>query len=177
GGVTLDVLNGDDRLELINQGDQPVVVYGYDGEPYARVLPDGTVQINRNSPAAYLNEDRFQEGVKVPKGVDGKGAPRWRLVDKTGRFEWHDHRIHYMAKGTPPKVKDEGVKTKVFDWTVPVRIGSARSAIRGELFWIPDDDSGPPIGAILGFAGIVAVGGAVVLVTRRRRSAGDADAW
>ncbi len=116
GSVKLDVLNGDDRLELINQSNQPVLIYGYnDGDPYARILPDGTVQVNADSPATYLNEDRFQEGVKVPAGVDGKGTPRWRLVDKTGRFEWHDHRIHYMTKGVPPtrqgrERQDEGLR-------------------------------------------------------------------
>jgi hypothetical protein len=177
--VSLDVLNGDDRLALVNESDQPVVVYGYNDEPYARVLPDGTVQVNSNSPATYLNEDRYQQGVAVPKGVTGRGAPRWRYLDKTGRFEWHDHRIHWMAKTTPPVVKDKGVKTKVFDWKVPVKIGGTAGAINGELFWVPEDDSGPPVGAIAGFAGLVLVGAALVLVTRRRRGGADpaGDAW
>lgn len=175
-GLKLDVLNGDDRLELINQTGKAVVVDGYNEEPYARILPDGTVQVNRDSPATYLNEDRYQEGVRVPAGVDGKGAPRWKLVDKTGRFEWHDHRIHYMAKGTPPQVKDTGAKTKVFDWTVPLRVGTRAGAVRGALFWIPDDDAGPPVGAIVGFAGVLLAGGGLVAVTRRRRGVSD-DAW
>jgi hypothetical protein len=185
-GVKLDVLNGDDRLELINQSKQPVVVYGYEGvpEPYARILPDGTVQVNQDSPAAYLNNDRYENGANVPVGVDGKGAPRWKLVDKTGRFQWHDHRIHWMAKGTPPQVKDKGVKTKVFDWNVPVRIGTTPGAIRGELFWVPRDTSGPPVGAIVGFLALVGGGGGLVVMTRRRRGpredGGDeaaTDAW
>jgi MYXO-CTERM domain-containing protein len=182
GGVTLDVLDRDDRLELINHSAQTVVVYGYepDPDPYARILPDGTVQVNRDSPAAYLNEDRYQEGVKVPAGVDGKGAPRWKLVDKTGRFEWHDHRIHYMAKGTPPQVKDAATETKVFDWAVPLQVGASRGAIKGALLWIPDDTSGPPVGAIIGFAALLLGGVALVVVTRRRRKTGDeetTEAW
>jgi hypothetical protein len=180
-GVMLDVLSGDDRLELINQSSKAVVVYGYNDEPYARVLPDGTVQVNGDSPALYLNADRYLSGVQVPKGVTGEHAPRWKLVDKTGRFEWHDHRIHYMAKGTPPQVKDTGVKTKVFDWKVPLRVGTTPGAIRGELFWVPRDTSGPPVGAILGFAALLLAGGALVLVTRRRRTSDDdeaaTDAW
>jgi hypothetical protein len=140
-GLTLNVLNGDDRLELINEGKAPVVVYGYNDEPYARVLPDGTVQVNRNSPATYLNNDRYEVGIQVPKGV----------------------------------------KTTVFDWKVPVRIGGNAGAIRGELFWVPKDNGGPPLGAIAGFAGIVLVGGALVVLTRRRRGDdGDeeaAEAW
>jgi hypothetical protein len=179
-GLKLDVLNNDDRLELINEGKAPVVIYGYNEEPYARVLPDGTVQVNQNSEATYLNEDRYG-GAQVPAGVTNHGPPRWKLIDKTGRFQWHDHRIHYMAKGTPPQVKDKGVKTKVFDWQVPVKIGGKAGAIRGELFWVPHDNSGPPVGAIVGFAAILLAGAAAVGVSRRRRggivdSGGDDDA-
>jgi len=174
--VTLDVLNGDDRLELVNGGDETVVIYGYNEEPYARILADGTVQVNRDSPATYLNADRYQEGVKVPPGVTGEHAPRWKLVDRTGRFEWHDHRIHYMAKGTPPQVKDTGVQSKVFDWTVPLRVGAAPGAIRGVLLWVPDDSGGPPLAAIAGFVVLLLGGIALVVVTRRRRRGDAADA-
>ena len=48
-----------DRLLLTNHTGETVTVYGYQHEPYARVLADGTVELNTNSPAYYLNQNFF----------------------------------------------------------------------------------------------------------------------
>ena len=64
-GVDVQVLNYDDRLLLVNKTGREVEVRGYDGEPYFRILADGTVQVNKRSPSYYLNLDRFGN-VKVP---------------------------------------------------------------------------------------------------------------
>lgn len=179
-GVRLQILSGDDRLELTNTSSEPVVAYGYSKEQYVRILPDGTVQVNRLSPAGYVNSERYGGGT-VPAFADAKAAPQWRTIDKTGRYEWHDHRIHYMAKGTPPQVKDKGAKTKVFDWSVPIAVGDRKGSITGELFWQPQKEGGPPAGAIAGFAVLLLAGATAVVLTRRRRGAqpavdGEADA-
>ncbi len=103
-----------------NTSGKPVVVDDYRDKPYARVLGDGTVQVNTNSEAYYLNDDRYGD-VKVP---DGLGAqPKWKTLSRSGRFEWHDHRMHWMGQGTPPQVSDKDKKTHIFDWKVPVTIG------------------------------------------------------
>jgi hypothetical protein len=168
-GLTVEVLNRDDRLLLHNTSGRDVVIEGYDGEPYARVLADGTVEVNTDSQAYYLNEDRFGD-VDIPEAADGKGAPRWKQVSRTGRFEWHDHRAHWMGKGTPPQVTDEGARTKVFGWKVPLDVGGESGAISGTLFWTPPAAGGAPIGLIVGGSAFVIALCVGVIVLRRRRA-------
>jgi hypothetical protein len=179
-GLTLHVLNYDDRFELTNHSGQTVTVQGYDGEPYARVLADGTVELNKRSPAYYLNDDRYAD-VKVPAIADPKAPPQWSVVDKTGTVQWHDHRMHWMSKSMPPQVKDKSKRTKVFDYAVPLSVGGQPGAIRGTLFWQPGAGGGVPVGMIVGLVALVLVGlGAVVVVRRRRASAETvegAEAW
>ena len=164
------MLNRDDRLLLHNTSGEDVVIEGYDDEPYARVLADGTVEVNTDSQAYHLNEDRFAK-VDVPAGVDSEGAPRWKEVSRTGRFEWHDHRAHWMAAGTPPQVDDESVRTKVFDWSVP--LGRRRRARRDRRHAVLDAAASPAAPRsvlIFGVAGALIAGCIVVIVVRRRRS-------
>ena len=170
-GLRLQMLNRDDRIELENRSGQDVVIMGYDGEPYARVTADGSVEVNTNSKAYYLNEDRFA-AVEVPETLPSQ--PKWKKLSTSSRFEWHDHRAHYMGKGTPPQVKDTGKRTKVFDWEVPMQAGGKSVAITGTLFWTPQD-TGAPTGAIVAGAVLVLLMLAGVIVVRRRRAAAGGD--
>jgi hypothetical protein len=163
----MQVLNYDDRLQLINRSGKTVLVRGYNSEPYIRVLADGTVEVNKNSPAFYLNQDRFAN-VKVPKTASEKAPPAWSPVDKTGRYEWHDHRIHYMAKGVPSQVKDKKKKTKVFAWQVPIEVGGRPAKLRGDLYW-QAQGGGLPRGALLALAALVFGSIFFVEIVRRRR--------
>lgn len=177
-GVTVTVQDRDDRLEVRNKGRATVVIDGYDGEPYARLLPGGRVQVNQRSPALYLNEDRFAQ-VDVPRRASGKARPVWKTLDATGAFDWHDHRIHYMAKDRPAKVTDPDRRTKVFDWKVPVRVDGRRADIAGDLFWVPRPGGSFPVAAGVALGGLVLAGGALVVVVRRRRRRGGEvrEAW
>ncbi len=165
--VQVQVLNYDDRLLLINRSRKPVVVRGYGGEPYIRVLGDGTVEVNKNSPSFYLNQDRYAN-VDVPSNASKDALAAWSVVDRTGRYEWHDHRIHYMAKGVPQQVKDRNKRTKIFDWRVPIDVAGKPASLRGDLFWQPPT-GGLPRGAMLAFAAIVFGSVFFVEVVRRRR--------
>src|SRR5688572_12550506 len=139
-GVRVQVVNYDDSLELVNSSGQTVEIEGYDGEPYARVLADGTVQVNERSPARFLNDDRFA-AVDVPKTADAKAEPEWKTIDESGRFTWHDHRIHWMSEAAdPPQLEDKSKRTKIFDWKVPLAVAGAPTTVAGDLYWKPTED-------------------------------------
>ena len=181
-GVEVQMLNFDDSLQLVNGSDSTIVVEGYEGEPYLRISADGLVEVNTSSPAYFLNDDRYAD-VEVPSSADAKAEPTWEVVDRSGQYAWHDHRAHYMGTGIPQQVTDESVRTKVFDYHVPIEIDGSPASIEGTLYW-EGDDGGPPIAlfvALGGFALLSAVG--VVLIRRRRRDDGpiqsgeETEAW
>jgi hypothetical protein len=167
-GLSLEVLEFADRLVLRNHTGTKVTVYGYEGEPYARVLADGTVEVNTSSPAYYLNQN-FYGQVTVPASASPHAAPKWTVVDRTSEFEWHDHRIHWMSPVPPAQVKDKGRRTKIFAWQVPIQVGAQMGAVDGELFWVPQEGTRTPVAAIVALVAIVLTGLAFVLFVRRRR--------
>ncbi len=176
-GVTVTVLNNDDRLELHNTSGEDVVIEGYENEPYARVSGDGAVEVNTNSKAYYLNDDRYGD-VKVPAGLGSE--PQWKRLSGTGRFEWHDHRMHWMSKSKPPQVKDEDAETHIFDWKVPITVGGAQGQIAGTLDWVPLPGGGLPTVLIWITAAVLIVLCTGVFLLRRRREDSDrepAEAW
>ncbi|HEY5286105.1 MAG TPA: hypothetical protein VIJ50_03260 [Solirubrobacteraceae bacterium] len=171
-GLDVEVLEFADRILLRNHTGKTVTIYGYEGEPYARVQPNGTTEDNLRSPATYLNTS-FYANVKVPESASASFPAKWVTIDRTGQFEWHDHRIHYMSPVTPPIVKDKGKRTLVFDWEVPISVGGQKGAIHGALYWVPEG-SKTPTAAIVAFVAILALALAFVLVVRRHRSG---EAW
>jgi hypothetical protein len=173
-GLSVQVLEFADRLQLVNHTGRTVTVFGYQEDPYARVLANGTVERNVRSPATYLNES-FYGNVTPPKIADPTAPAKWEVIDRTGQFEWHDHRIHWPSPLLPPQVKDKSKRTLIFDWRVPIEVGSAQGAISGQLFWVPDDSTAPVAVIVLGVA-IVLAGLLFVLVVRKRRAAGATNA-
>jgi hypothetical protein len=169
-GLQVQVLGYDNQLELTNRTGRTVEIEGYENEPYARLLPDGTVQVNERSPALYLNEDRFGT-TRVPATAKPSLPPVWHTQDKTGRFVWHDHRMHWMSPNRPPKVIDTSRKTKIFDYTIPVKDGAQSAAISGTLFWVGSPSSFP-VAAVVSLVVIALLAIAAVVVVRRRRRGG-----
>ena len=66
----------------------------------------------------------------MPEAADRKDARRaGRSVSRTGRFEWHDHRMHWMSKvrrrrSPTPRTP----RPTIFDWKVPDHASAARRA-------------------------------------------------
>ncbi|HEY7629526.1 MAG TPA: hypothetical protein VH817_02430 [Thermoleophilaceae bacterium] len=166
-GVKLQVLGYDSQFQLTNRSGKTVTVYGYAGEPYARILGDGTVQQNRLSPATYLNNNDFITA-PAPKFTNAKAPPQWKNVDKTSTFVWHDHRMHWMGTNLPPQVKNKHEKTKIFNYRIPLSVGSQKGQLSGTLFWV-GSPGGFPVAAIVSLVAVALVVLIGVVAIRRRR--------
>lgn len=171
-GLGVEVLEFADRLLLTNRTGQTVTIYGYQGDPYARLRSDGTVEVNTRSPAYYLNQS-FYGNITVPASASPSAPPHWVVADRTGRFEWHDHRIHWPSPTLPPEVKDKGKRTLIFDWQVPIRVGAQMGGVNGQLFWTPESSHASTAVIVLGVA-IALLGVLFALLVRRRRARREA---
>jgi hypothetical protein len=145
-------------LEVVVAPGHEFIVPGYFGEPYIRIDAAGTVWVNEDSPAYYINDDRYGT-TSAPEAADGKGEPRWVRVGDGGRYAWHDHRIHWMSYSRPPTVSGED-RQVVFPWSVPVVVDGVDTRVTGELAWVP---SLSPVAPLL--AGLI---GLLPLVFDRR---------
>ena len=142
-GVTWQVFGGDQYLSVTNSSDTEVLVLGYEGEPYARIGPDG-VYVNLASEATYVNADRYAEVSDIPAEVGPDQEPRWDLVSGDPTYAWHDHRIHWMSPALPPQVTDPGRRTVVNpEWQVPFEYGDRTEMVTGELVWVPPSSPVP----------------------------------
>jgi hypothetical protein len=170
-GVKAQVLGFDNQYQLINQTGKTVLIYGYQHEPYGRMLPDGTVEVNQRSPAYWLNQDRAGT-TTVPASANPKAPPLWKVQDKASRFTWHDHRMHWMGTATPKQVSDQHKKTKIFDYAIPISVGGKPARLTGTLFW-RGTPKGAPTAAIAALVAVVLAAIAFVVLVRRRRRRGE----
>jgi hypothetical protein len=171
-GVTVRVLDSDDRLRLRNDSGREIVIEGYDGEPYLRFSEDGVFR-NELSPATYLNDERYGE-VDVPAEADPEAEPRWERVSRTKAYEWHDHRAHWMSTIDPKKVRDApDEEHRIFEWEIPGTIAGEIAGvpftIAGVLDYAPPPDDAPPLALlVLPLVAAAAVGVAAWRLRGRR---------
>jgi hypothetical protein len=204
-GLTARVLDHDDALLLVNRSGATVVVLDEDGEPYARLLADGTVQVNRKSALATADDGddesahapRLYASVDVelllahggeehapgeehrkPRGAPSADqAPAWSTLDRTGRLQWHDPRISYEGRSIPPQVTDTAQETMVKDWRVPLLVAGQAADIAGTLTWVGESGAGSsfPTAAVVSLVVLALLAAGAVVLVRRRR-APDGDA-
>jgi hypothetical protein len=185
-GLRWHVIDRNDEIEVVNHSREKVTVFAYsqeqrnvayDGGPYAEILADGTVRLNQDSPAYYLNQSFFGTGA-VPASASASAPPDWVTVARNGTYIWHDHRIHYLAPGVPKIVTDVHRRTLVRTWYVPIEVGSTKGYLYGKLYWNAEKSFSFPIGAIIALIVVVIGGAALVIIVRRRRAAGPPrEAW
>lgn len=167
--VDVRVFGGDSYVVLEVEPGHRVVVYGYRHDPdagvddrFLRIDEQGRVFVNRRSPAAYLNQDRYGD-VELPADVDASAPPEWEQVADGGVWAWHDHRIHWMSPQLPPQVSPDGGAQEVFEWSLPLQVDGRDVTVAGELSWRPGSLA---IGWIL--LGMVVLAAVIVAAQRRR---------
>jgi hypothetical protein len=156
-GLQLKILYGDDQVWLDNRSGKTIVIDGYSREPYLRFSPRG-IYVNINSPAGYLNQDRYAR-VQVPKSASAKATPKWEKLAGGDVWAWHDHRIHYMNPIAPPQIRNAPRKPHhVFDWKVPATENGKQFFIAGSLDYKPPPKKDFPYGLVISLATLIGVG-------------------
>jgi hypothetical protein len=166
-GLELKVLYGDDQIWLDNKTGKTIVIRGYAGEPYLRFGSSG-IYVNGNSPAVYLNQDRYARS-KVPKSATPTARPKWEKLAGGELWAWHDHRIHYMSPTPPKEIQIAPRKPHhVFDWKVPATANGKRFLITGSLdYKPPPQQAGFPVTLAIVLATLIAVGMVGLFALRR----------
>lgn len=138
-GLTVRVVEGGARLELVNRTGRTFEVLGYAGEPYLEIRPDGVYQ-NTASPATYLNQTLVGD-TAPPPGADPIRPPTWRRVGTEPVVRWHDQRTYWREPAAPPEVAARPDQShRVRNWVVPLRDGTSAVELRGTLDWVPPPD-------------------------------------
>jgi hypothetical protein len=166
-GLDLQVLYGDDQVQLDNRSGKTIVIEGYGGEPYLRFAADG-ISINVNSPAGYLNQDRYGEST-VPKSATVTARPNWQKLAGGGKWAWHDHRIHYMSRILPKPIREAPREPHhVFDWKIPATQNGRPFAITGTLdYEPPPKEASFPVKLTIVLAILIAAGMVGLFALRR----------
>jgi hypothetical protein len=199
-GLSAQILDHDDALLVVNKSDSDVTILDLVGKPYARLLADGTVEVNAHSsmatgenapPSSSTERDSADAALYASTtllahgdeehdagGSSGTAAAlpaAWVTIDKTGRYEWHDPRINYRTHPVPPQVTDQSKETKVKDWRVPLVVAGVPGAIDGTLTWVGEPGAGSsfPTAAVVSLVVLVLLAVGAVVLVRRRRAAGE----
>jgi len=163
--IAVDIVGGDSLVRLRAEPGTEVSILGYYGEPYVRILADGSVQQNRQSPSVAQNETRYGQG-SVPAGTASEIAarlPEWEAIGRSGEFLWHDHRAHWMSPEAPPGARPGDV---VSDQEIPLLVGGTEVSVRVVTVLQPAPSRVPVAGGA-----IVAGFTALMLLSSRRRQA------
>lgn len=157
-GVRAEIRGGDSFLELTVDEGHTVIVEGYQGEPYLRFSPDGTVERNRLSTATYLNDDRRGAGVTIPpeaQEADADTPPEWEAVASGGTYAWHDHRVHWMEDASPNIDRGQRVPGAYDPWRVPIVVDGASAEVQGTLTYEKPVSPLPYLGLAVIIAGLL----------------------
>ncbi len=157
-GAEFSIVGGDAFLRVEVEAGTELVVIGYFGEPYLRILANGTVEENQISPSVPLNTDRYADDVEIDRD-QAQLPPHWQVIGNGGAWAWHDHRVHWMSR-TPPPGRSPG-DVIYGEVSIPVVIDDVETRVSLSLTWV---ERPAPVWPIVG-----ALVGALLVGWRRRR--------
>ncbi len=124
------------RMELIRTTAKEVQIVGYEGEPYLRLDAQGVFE-NVNSPAHYVNQDRYSRTVP-PAGANAQATPNWTKLSDGTSVRWHDHRTHWMSPTPRQDVVDNpDVERVISADRVALLVDGAKVAVIVQVTWLP----------------------------------------
>jgi hypothetical protein len=156
-GVTVKVVDGDQRLWMRVDPIRTVEVLDYQGAPYLRFSRTG-VEVNEASAMYYLNQVPAQT---PPLRTGPRVTPRWSHVSAGHAYGWHDGRLHALATTALPRGA-----AYLGSWRVALRADGVPSAIAGGLYYAPSP-------SIVWFWPILVALACVLAARRLRRPALD----
>ncbi|MCW2755080.1 MAG: hypothetical protein JWQ32_2491 [Marmoricola sp.] len=167
-GVTAVAASNGADIVVTNSSRTPLIVLGYQQEPYLKVTNAGVWQ-NQLSPATYLNKELYIDN--IPPAASADKPPVWKQISTDSRAQWHDHRIHWMGAEVPPSVAEDPHHTHLIKkWTIGLEYGSEKAVISGTLTWHPGQRFFVTILPWALVVGATVTVIALMLVSRRRRA-------
>ncbi len=136
-GIEVRPVELGNRMELVRTTAKEVQILGYDGEPYLRLDADGVFE-NLNSPAHYINLDRFAR-TTIPATATATAQPNWVKLSDGNSVRWHDHRTHWMDPTPRQDVRDNpNVERVIFPANrVELLVDGKAAAAIVRVTWLP----------------------------------------
>jgi hypothetical protein len=147
------------RITLVAHTTAPVVVVGYDGEPFLRMTASGVWANDRSSTTWATAPTRR---VPPPSLVNDRAPAQWRQVAPTGSWTWHDVRTHWAGYAPPEPVSRHPDRAQyVSTWSIPVLVDGQRALLSGRIDWVPGPHPARGLTiTIVAFVAIVAIAAA-----------------
>jgi hypothetical protein len=130
-GLQVTVTKDGSWVTVANTGSAPVLVLGYEGEPYLRVDATGSWRNSRSSTAMLSRPTRGRSSVET---VTANQAPRWVRLSTRSKVRFHDLRV----PTTSTRRHLGSVSARVItSWSLPLRVGRQDVTVIGTLSWRP----------------------------------------
>jgi hypothetical protein len=118
------------QLLIENRTGTPLEVLDGDGVPFLRIGPSGA---EANLAAAAWYRTVSPGDVPIPAQAHGSAPPAWTRVSTDPTWGWFDRRLRFDSVAVPHAIRNAGRPAELGRWTIPLRFGDGRVALRGRF--------------------------------------------